>query len=199
MSTSSRLVFFALALGPLSSPAAAASIEVPSGTHITARLDRELRSEDAAPGDPFELTVAAPVYVARRLAIPAGSAIEGRVTVVKSAGRSGVMAVGFNRLRTPDGRVYDIDGTLAPTHEGAEVDIPSGKKAAVVIIGNEVDAPQKRASTLVGDSGEAAEDVAERWSKSGLSPSHARVARDTEVTIDLRAPVAIEAAFDAAP
>jgi hypothetical protein len=195
----SRAFLSVLALSALASTAATAPLTIPRGTRIIAQLDHDLRSDDAAPGDRFELTVVSPVRVGRELAIPPGSALEGRVTVVRSGARSGVIGVRFTRLGTPDGRVYEIDGVLAPTHDGQAIDVPSSKKTAVVLIGNDADAPGKRASTVVGNSDEDPARVADRWSQSGLSPQQAFISRDSEVSVELRSALTVEAAFAVAP
>jgi len=175
------------------SPLWAESVHLPAGTRIDIRTERALNSEEVSVGDTFECTVTAPIGVGGSIAIPVESMVAGRVTAVKPTARSGVIAVRFVRLHTPDGRFYDIDAVLAPTREGEPVDVSSSKKSAVVLIGNETDAPGKRASTLVGNSGELTERVAERWSHSGLSPAHAFVARGSEMTIELKEGVTIEA------
>jgi hypothetical protein len=169
-------------------------VKIPAGTRIDVELARPLRSDSVMVGDTFEATVSAPVRVAGRIVVPAGAAVEGRVTVVKSLARSGVIGVRFARLRTADGRTYDIDGVLAPTRDGEAVAVSPSKKEAVVLIGNEADAPGKRASTLVGDVGEEAEGLAERGSRSGLSPRLALAQEGTGLTIELREPVEVAAA-----
>jgi hypothetical protein len=174
-------------------PAAhAEKVTLPSGTQIEARVDRELRSDTATLGETFESTVTLPVRPGIRLAIPADSTIEGRVTVVRHSGTSGVIGVHFVRLRTPDGRVYDIDGVLAPTQEGQTVPLASGKKSAVVLIGDESYEAGQRASTVVGNSGELPADVADRWSQSGLSPERAVIAKGASVTVELRQRLTVE-------
>jgi hypothetical protein len=169
----------------------AEKITVPGGTRIEARIDQQISSDTAMVGEAFEATVTEPVLLEGALAIPAESALEGRVTVVRPASRSGVIGVRFVRLRTLDGRVYDIDGMLAPTRDGEPVPIAHAKRSAVMLIGDEEE-PGKRASTVVGDVHETAAKLADRWSQSGLSSEHAVVAKGAAVTIELRQKLTVE-------
>jgi hypothetical protein len=190
---SARLLLPSVLLSVLAAPLARAEkVTLPSGTRIEARVERELRSDTTALGETFESTVTVPIQPALRLAIPADSTLEGRVTVVRHSGASGVIGVHFVRLRTPDGRVYDIDGVLAPTQEGQTVPLVSEKKSAVVLIGDGSSDPGQRASTGVGQSGELPADVADRWSQSGLSPQRAVIAKGAEITVELRQRLTVE-------
>jgi hypothetical protein len=189
-----RILFSLSLLSVVAAPAAlvADEITLPAGTRIEVRIDRELRSDAVTVGETFESTVSAPVEVGTRIAIPADSTIEGRVTVVRSGVRSGVIGVRFVRLRTADGHVYDLDALLAPTVEGETVPVSYGKKSAIVLIGSDADRPGKRASTVVGNSGEDATQVADRWSRSALSPERAYIASGSEMTVELGAPLTVE-------
>jgi hypothetical protein len=175
----------------LASAAMAETVTLPTGARIHAQILESLRSDEVVAGHSFEGTVTEPVHVDGRPAIPAGSVVTGLVTVVRSLERSGVIGVRFVSLRTPDGRIYDIDGVLTPTRDGETVRIAAGKKEAVVLIGDEADGPGKRASTLVGNAGEDHEDVADRWSKSGLSPRTAEIRGGSEITFELREPLTL--------
>jgi hypothetical protein len=165
-------------------------VTLPRGTRFEVTLDRALRSDSVTPGDTFEGAVTRPVSVAGRVVLPAGSIVSGRVTLVRSLARSGVIGVRFVGLRPPDGRTYTIDGVLAPTRDGEAVPVSPLKKEAVMLIGGDTDAGgRERASTLVGDVGEEPETLAERWSRSGLSPRLAEAEEGTELTLELREPL----------
>lgn len=90
-------------------------LTVPEGTVIGLRMESGLSSATAREGDTFRATVVRPVYLNNRIAIPADSRVDGRVTVVKRAEpgvRSGVIGVEFFRLRLPDNTSYDTQGAL---------------------------------------------------------------------------------------
>src|SRR5215471_10640067 len=88
---------------------------VPEGTVISMRMDATLTSRTSHVGDKFTATVAIPVYVDGRTAIPAGSVVEGQITSVTPAKRmskSGTIAVDFDTLILPNGARMKLTGTL---------------------------------------------------------------------------------------
>jgi len=62
-------------------------IVVPAGTSLTVRLGQGLSSKDSQEGQTFLATVAQPVSVAGRTAIPAGSTASGTVVAAKKKGK----------------------------------------------------------------------------------------------------------------
>lgn len=56
----------------------AGGVRVPDGTNLVVRLDVRVPSKYARPDDRVEATVAEPVRVDGRVAIPAGATVEGR-------------------------------------------------------------------------------------------------------------------------
>ena len=62
--------------------AAADRLTVPQGTVIGLRMTSGLSSATAREGDTFRATVVRPVSIDSRIAIPADSRVDGRVTVV---------------------------------------------------------------------------------------------------------------------
>jgi hypothetical protein len=178
--------------------AAADTITIPRGALVHVRIERDLNSDDVRQGDTFGATVVEDVYVDGRTAIPAGSRIDGVVTLVKSPARghrSGVLGLRFVRLRALDGARYGLDGALVGlrTRPGEGVGlVRNGQQRAVVVIGDEAVSPGKRPSSLVGNAGEAEDALAERWGHSGLSPELAEVDAGAELTFELRRPLEVE-------
>ena len=62
-------------------------IVVPSGTVLTVRVGQALSSKDSQSGQTFLATLAQPVSVAGRTAIPAGATISGTVVTAKAKGK----------------------------------------------------------------------------------------------------------------
>lgn len=62
-------------------------IVVPAGTALTVRVDQALGSKTSQPGQTFLATLAQPVSVGGRAAIPAGSAVSGTVVTAKAKGK----------------------------------------------------------------------------------------------------------------
>jgi len=68
-------------------PATARTVVVPAGTKIEVTADQSVSSKTSNPGDRFEASLSAPVYVHGEQVIPAGAHATGTVTESKSAGK----------------------------------------------------------------------------------------------------------------
>ena len=89
--------------------------EIAVDTVINLRMNENLSSRTARVGDRFTATVTVPVYVAGRVAVPAGAVVAGRVTQVTPAKRmnkSGILAVDFDEITLPNGLSTQIIGVL---------------------------------------------------------------------------------------
>jgi hypothetical protein len=116
-------------------------VVVPAGTSLTIRLDQAISSKTAHQGDTFTATTSAPVVIAGKTAIPAGSRVQGVVTQAKSAGKihgEGVLAVSLNQL-TVHGVTYPIDAEpLSKSQKGKgsrTAKIGGGSAAGGALIG----------------------------------------------------------------
>jgi len=89
------------------------SISLAAKTVIPVRLNDELSSADASVGETFTATLDT-TQDSAYLGLPAGTVIEGHVNAVRamSDGQPGVLGLAFDRVRFPDGRTSDIDGSL---------------------------------------------------------------------------------------
>jgi hypothetical protein len=93
--------------------------EVPAGTELDVRLDRELTSDTAQVEDRFTATTLADLYQGSTVLIPAGSTLRGIVSSVQKATRTerkGSLTVAFDQL-TVNGRSYPIHGTVTQALE----------------------------------------------------------------------------------
>jgi hypothetical protein len=191
-------LFFATLVLVSATPAHAEEVTLPRGTMIDVRIETDLHSDQAREGEPFQAVVLETVYADGRTVIPAGSTVDGVVSLVKSGGtghRSGVLGLRFVRLRSLNGHKYAIDGTFLgfrPARDGSIVPAKPPVKRAVVVIGNEAEGPGKRPSSLVGNAGEDEETLAERWAQSGLGPNLAEIDAGSEVTFQLRKPLVVQ-------
>lgn len=89
-----------------SSGSAAQTLEIPAGTVLTVRLDQSLSSESASEGDPVRATLAEPVHIDGKVALPAGSDLRGSVMEAKEAGRvkgNGYIKLAFQSVTLPGG------------------------------------------------------------------------------------------------
>ena len=90
-------------------PVGHGSSEVPTGTVITIRLERELSSNRSLSGEQFTASLARPLIVNGRVIAKPGSEVRGRILGV--SGRSGANAylvLELNELVLADGRIESI-------------------------------------------------------------------------------------------
>lgn len=84
---------------------------------VNALLTRELTSAHARPGDPVEALVVQPVYDReKKIMVPQGSMLIGRVTAAKAArsfGRNGKLRFTFQQVQFPQGMGTPVQGSLA--------------------------------------------------------------------------------------
>jgi hypothetical protein len=103
-------------------------IVVPSGTALTVKLSQAVGSKTSQTGQTFLVTLAQPVTVGGRRAIPAGSTASGTVVSAKAKGKikgEGELVLSLTSI-TVRGKTYSIQtGTLDSTVKG------KGKRTAV--------------------------------------------------------------------
>lgn len=114
--------------GSSAPPAAPAAVVVPAGTEITVTVDQKLSSKTSQTGEAFMASVAQPVTVDGRTAIPKGSSVSGKVLRAKEKGKikgEGELAITLTSV-TIRGRNYALaTGSLDSTVKG------KGKRTAV--------------------------------------------------------------------
>ncbi len=101
--------------------AAAAPIQIPRGTHVLLRMVNSISTRTAQEGDYVYLRTATPVSVDDRIAIPAGSYVQGVVARSKRSGRvSGraELAIRLETLTLPGGRVVRFAPHLSSVDSG---------------------------------------------------------------------------------
>ena len=103
-------------------------IIVPAGTELTVTVDQALSSKTSQAGQTFLATVAQPVTVHGKTAIPKGSSVTGTVITAKTKGKikgEGELALALKNI-TIHGKNYPVQtGTLDSTVKG------KGKRTAV--------------------------------------------------------------------
>jgi hypothetical protein len=93
--------------------------EVPAGTELDVRLDRELSSDTAQVEDRVIATTLADLYQGNTVLIPAGSSVRGIVTSVTNATRTerkGSLTLRFDQF-TINGRTYPTSATVTQALE----------------------------------------------------------------------------------
>jgi hypothetical protein len=137
----SILAWVALALAaPL--PAVAQQVAtrrmlIPEGTVLAVRTESALSSNSAQVGQTVNTVIPDAVSVEGYTLLPAGTRIQGEVTVVRPASsqNSGIIGVEFTRLTLPNGRGVTIDGKLTSTDPAERRQIEAQADPRVVLVG----------------------------------------------------------------
>ena len=98
-----------LAIAAMAMPVSHGNIEVPAGTTITIRLERELSSNRSFSGEQFTASLALPLIVNGRVVAKQGSEVRGRIVGVSGrSGASAYLVLELNQLVLADGWVKSI-------------------------------------------------------------------------------------------
>ena len=103
--------------------------EIPAGTEIDVRLERELSSGTANVEDRFTATTMVDLYQGNDVLIPAGSVLRGVVSSVNKATRTdrkGSLTVAFDQISVR-GRAYPIHATVTQALESEGIKGEAGK------------------------------------------------------------------------
>lgn len=187
------------ALLALAVSAAPADVTLPKGTSIEVKVLTPFDSDTTAKGKTFRAAVLKPLYVGGRLAIPRDAAVVGEIKHVRAprdGAKSAAIAIKFETLNV-GGRTHDIEGVLTSFEADQrkkileqEAKLTTGRKVDVVLIGSGTE-PNRKASTLVGTSGENREDLADEWAVSGLGPAFVGVTPGTVLAMRLDNPLTL--------
>lgn len=108
---------------------------VPDNTEVVATIDKPLHTDVARIGDQVVVTVKNPVLSnASQVAIPSGSKLIGKVSMLEDAGRAGKsakLAIDFNELIMPNGERAQIQAQIA-TEDGDGILKGESTKARVL-------------------------------------------------------------------
>ena len=99
--------------GQGSDPQAYTMVTLQEGSVIPFRMDQEISSRTAEVGDKFKARLDTSDFD-NYSGMSEGAILEGHVETVRARDNeaAGVLGLAFDRIRTADGRVYTIDGTL---------------------------------------------------------------------------------------
>ncbi|HMG85422.1 MAG TPA: hypothetical protein VK574_06740 [Terracidiphilus sp.] len=111
---------------PVDPAATTNTITVPMGTLVALNLITSIKSKSTRPGDPVRAVVAFPLAIGTRVAIPAGTYVEGIVDKVNAhprAGNSATAQLRFTRLLFANG--YSVP--LVATNVQAKLSVPGAE------------------------------------------------------------------------
>jgi hypothetical protein len=116
-------------------------VTLPQETPIHVTLDQTLSSDHNQTGDQFQATVAEPVVVAGKTAIPEGAAVTGRVVDAHESGRLHGRARLYLTLETMqvNGKSYDVQtansGRVGGAHKKRNIALIAGGGGGGALIG----------------------------------------------------------------
>ena len=107
-------------------PAGTKPISVPAGTLLHCRTIQTLTTKLNSRGDAFAVNVAEPVSINGHVAVPVGSTLAGRITLMERPGRIrgvGQMRLTVEQITLPDGRSFPLGATLMTAYGVANVKV----------------------------------------------------------------------------
>jgi peptidoglycan hydrolase-like protein with peptidoglycan-binding domain len=130
-------LILALSLASATAASAQSRVVLPAGSVIIVRTTTPLQSASARTGQTFVTNVEESVGVDEYTVIPAGSKIQGVISLATPATRqqSGVIEVVFDRIALPNGATFPITGRLTSTDSAERRQIESDQNARVVLVG----------------------------------------------------------------
>jgi len=149
---------------------AASAAEIPQGTHLLLRMVNSINTRTAADGDQVYFRTASPIAADGRILIPAGSYVQGSVSLAKRSGKvSGRAELGIRieTLTLASGKVYKIAPRMSSVDsEGSGQKVE--QKENIVKQGPDYGTDAHRIAILAG-SGAALGGLTERsWSGAGI-------------------------------
>jgi hypothetical protein len=111
----------ALMAGIVALATQAAPPAIPAGTTLRVQLDTTLTDKTNKTGDTFTGDVREPIYVNGKQVVPQWSTVSGHIAFLKPSGRvtgKAQMRLVLDKITTPDGAVYPLDGTLEEAQGG---------------------------------------------------------------------------------
>ena len=110
------LAAFSIPLALAEAPSTEArEISVPAGTMLHCRINQTITTMLNKQNDAFTIQVTEPVMINGQVAIPIGSSLFGRITMVERPGRIkgvGQMRLIVQQITLPDGRIFPLAATL---------------------------------------------------------------------------------------
>lgn len=144
--------------------------EIPKGAHLLLRMVNSVNTRTASNGDQVYFQTASPIAADGEIVVPAGSYVQGSVSLAKKSGKvSGRAQLGIRieTLTLASGKVYKITPRMSSVDSG-----DSGQKVEqkenIVKQGNDYETDAKRIAILAG-SGAGLGGLTDRsWSGAGI-------------------------------
>ncbi|MGD1155565.1 MAG: hypothetical protein ABSA41_07020 [Terriglobia bacterium] len=112
-------------LADLTSQPKPLTVTVPAETEVNVEVLSGIHTQINRVNDPVIAKVLAPVSVKGRIALPTGSLLDGRITMIRNSGhmhRPAELGLRFDRITLPDGQEKPIAAVLAALENPAALD-----------------------------------------------------------------------------
>jgi hypothetical protein len=101
------------------------TLTVPAETQVAIQVLSGIHTKINQPNDLVTARLLQPVYVMGRVALPSGSILDGRITMIRNSGhihRPAELGLRFDKILLPDGQAAPIAGVLATMEESRKFD-----------------------------------------------------------------------------
>ncbi len=101
------------------------TLTVPAETQVTIQMLSGIHTKINQANDLVTARLLQPVYVKGRVALPSGSILDGRITMIRNSGhihRPAELGLRFDTIVLPDGQAAPIAGVLAAMGESRKLD-----------------------------------------------------------------------------
>jgi len=115
-------------LGPASTESSMPSdtVTVPAETQVSIQMLSGIHTQINHPNDLVTARLLQPVYVDGRVALPSGSILDGRITMIRNSGhvhRPAELGLRFDKIVLPDGQAEPMAGVLAVMDKSSKLDL----------------------------------------------------------------------------
>lgn len=122
-------------------PAAPATVEIPAGTRLEARIDDTLSTKTTREGDKFNATLEVPVVMGGREVLPRGARLHGHVTTSRPSGRMegrAVLGITLDSIEQGGQAIpvaTSLDTKVSDAHKKRNIEVIGGGAGLGAIIG----------------------------------------------------------------
>jgi type IV secretion system protein VirB10 len=150
---------------------AAAAAEIPKGTHVLLRMQNSISTKTAHEGDYVYLRTASPITDAGRIAVPAGSYVQGVVTQAKRSGRvagKAELGIRLETLTLTRGTVLKFSPRLSSVDSNGSEQKVAREEEDVVRQGSEHGRDTARVAIFAGSGAALGGIVDQAWRGAGV-------------------------------
>ena len=169
------------------------SVTVPQATQLKVKLDDALDSGTSQAGDHFQATLVDPVVIGDRVALPAGSTIEGTVSEVIPAKKGlkesgGALTLSFDRVTTPSGETAAMRAGISQVAKSTKKKAGTigGSAAGGALLGKILGKSSKDAAVGAIIGGAIGTGIA-----AGTKGTEMKMEAGTELAVSLQAPLTV--------